>query len=107
MIDEKEVEKAVDFLRDSSEKAALATANRKYLEEHRKILKAQIMKEHIDKPVTAQEREAYADERYQKHLGALRNAIHADEQHKFKRHAAEAKIMAWQTQSANMRATKV
>ena len=107
MIDETDVEKAVDYLRDSSNEAAGATANRKYLDEFRMSLKALIIKEHLDKPVTAQEREAYADERYQKHLGALRNAIHADEQHKFKRHAAEAKIMAWQTQSANMRATKI
>ena len=107
MIDEKEVEKAVDFLRDSSEKAALATANRKYLEEHRKILKAQIMKEHIDKPVTAQEREAYSDERYKKCIEGISQSTFEEAKLRFQRHAAEAKIMAWQTQSANMRATKV
>ena len=65
------------------------------------------MKDHLDKPVTAQEHEAYSDKRYLKHLEALRDAIHQDERHKFKRQAAEAKIMAWQTQSANMRATKI
>ena len=107
MINEQDVEKAVDYLRDSSNEAAVATANRKYLDEFRKSLKALIMKEHLDKPVTAQEREAYSDKRYLKHLEALRDAIHQDERHKFKRQAAEAKIMAWQTQSANMRATKI
>jgi len=107
MINEQDVEKAVDYLRESSNESAMATANRKYLDEFRKSLKSLIMKDHLDKPVTAQEREAYSDDRYLKHLEALRDAIHQDERHKFKRQAAEAKIMAWQTQSANMRATKI
>ena len=44
MINETDVEKAVDYLRDSSNEAAVATANRKYLDEFRKSLKALIMK---------------------------------------------------------------
>ena len=54
-----------------------------------------------------QEREAYADERYKKHLEAMKIAIAQDEQNRFMRVAAEAKIEAWRSFSANHRAVKV
>ena len=107
MIEESEVEKAVDWLRDNSIKAAQARANRIYLEEYRKALKSIIMKEHTDLPVSAQEREAYADHRYQTHLRAIKDAVADDEYQRFMRHSAEAKIEAWRSLSANHRAIKI
>lgn len=74
------------------------------MEEYRKTLKAMIMKEHVNLPVAAQEREAYADVRMQAHIGALKDAVYQDEFHRFKRVAAVATVEAWQTQSANHRA---
>ena len=65
------------------------------------------MKEHQHLPVGAQEREAYADERYAKHLEAMKIAIAQDEQNRFLRIAAEAKIEAWRSFSANHRAVKI
>ena len=55
MIDDKDVDEAVHWLMNSADIIATAKATLVYLEEYRKSLKAQIMKEHIDKPVTAQE----------------------------------------------------
>ena len=103
MITDSEIEKACDWLRDHAEEAAQAKAARVYLEHGRKRLLGLIMKEHTDKPLGAQEREARADERYKTHLEGLREAVYADEKCRFLRSAAEAKIEAWRTQQANQR----
>lgn len=97
MISEDEVEKAVTYLAANAKKAAMARANRAYIEEYRKTIKATIMKEHAQLAIGAQEREAYADERYRKHLEALKEAVAEDEYHRFMMAAAEAKLSCWQT----------
>lgn len=107
MLTDDDVEKALDYLRDSAVDAAQTRANRIYMEEFRKSLKALIMKEHADLPVSAQEREAYSDERYIQHLQAMQTAVKLDEKNRFLRIAAEAKIEAWRSFSANHRAMKV
>lgn len=107
MITDEEVEKAVDYLRDNATESAQARANRIYCDEYRKSLKAMIMAEHSTLPVTAQEREAYRDKRYLDHLEAIKDAVKIDEQHRFLRVAAEAKIEAWRSLNANMRAVKL
>ena len=103
MIREVDIEAACDFLREGAEDAAQARADRVYLEEFRKSLKAQIMAEHAEKPIGAQEREAYSDQRYLDHLDAIRIAVHNDEKARFLRQAALAKIESWRTQEANRR----
>ena len=107
MIREEDIEKALDYLRDNATAAAQARANRVYVEEYRKTIKAAIMQEHSDLPLGAQEREAYADPRYVEHLQAIRAAVEDDERHRFLRATAEAKIEAWRTQSSNERAMKL
>ena len=99
MITQKDVEKALDFLRDSADIAAQNRANRAYMEEWRKTLKAQLMSQHADMPVNAQEREAYKNPDYVAHLEALKESIYADEKLRFLIDAAKAKISAWQTMS--------
>jgi hypothetical protein len=106
-INEQEIDRALDYLRDNANVAAQARANRIYMEEFRKTVKAQIMSEHDDLPVNAQERNAYADSRYIKHLEALKQAVYEDERHRFLLSAAEAKIEAWRTQQATERAMKI
>jgi hypothetical protein len=106
-ITESEVDRALDYLRDNADAAAKARAERIYVEEFRKTVKSQIMKEHNALPLAAQEREAYADVRYIEHLDALRSAVFADEKHRFLLAAASAKIEAWRTQSSNERAGKL
>jgi len=106
-ITEDDISKAVDFLRDTAENSAKYKAERVYLDEYRKSLKALLMKQHLDLPVSAQEREAYASPVYIQHLETLKTAIERDEKQRFLRVSAEAKIQAWQTMSANYRSIKL
>lgn len=105
MIADADAEAAVDFLRDNAIEAAQARADRIYCEQYRKTVKAQLMKELDDGSTTiaAQEREAYADPRYLQQLDAIQEAVFRDEKCRFLREAAQAKLSAWQTLSANER----
>lgn len=103
MISELEIEKALDFLRDNAIKAAQSRAERAYVEEYRKVMKAQIMREFPGDSVGTQEARAYSDPRYAQHLVAIKDAVYEDERLRFLMSAAQAKIDAWQTQSANNR----
>ena len=97
MISQKDIEKALDFLRDSATDAAQNRANRVYVEDYLKVVKANIMASHADKPVNAQEREAYIHLDYLSHLEAIKEAVYEDEKLRFLIDAAKAKISAWQT----------
>jgi hypothetical protein len=97
MISQKDIEKALDFLRDSATEAAQNRANRVYVEDYLKVIKANIMASHADKPVNAQEREAYIHLDYLSHLEAIKEAVYEDEKLRFLIDAAKAKISAWQT----------
>lgn len=106
MISDEDAEAAVTFLRDNAVEAAQARADRIYIEQFRKTVKAQLMKEYENKGVTtsvAQEREAYADPRYLQQLDAIQEAVFRDEKCRFLREAAMAKLEAWRTLSANER----
>lgn len=106
-ISEAEIDKALDYLRDNAGAAAQARADRIYVEEYRKTVKAQLMKEHDGKALGIQEREAYADPRYVAHLDAIKEAVFRDELARFLKEAAQAKIEAWRTQSSNERANRL
>jgi len=97
MITQRDIEKALDFLRDSAEVAAVNRSNRVYVEDYLKVIKANIMANHADKPVNAQEREAYVHPEYVAHLQAIKEAVYEDEKLRFLIDAAKAKISAWQT----------
>lgn len=104
MIVEEDVERAIEWMVSHAGKAAEARATREYVEQFRKVLKAQIMKEHASSPLGVQEREAYADARYVTHLEALREAVERDERMRWLMTAAETRVSAWQTQQRGMRA---
>lgn len=103
MISDTQAEDAIQSLIDNAEGDAQAKAQRVFLEESRKSLKSEIMREDLSEPVSAQEARAYADPRYKVHLEGLREAVYRDEKAKIKRVAAQALIDAWRTQQANMR----
>ena len=101
MISEDDVQKAVDWLVESAAKAAQARANREYLDEYRRVLRASLMREAQEGGATsiaAQEAQAMADPRYLAHLEALRTAIADDERFRWLRVAAETKVSCWQSQ---------
>jgi len=93
-----DIERAVEFLRDSAEEAAQARSDRLHLEGFKDSIKSKLMKEHIGEAVNAQEREAYADQRYSDYLEGLKVAIYRDEKLRFLRGAALAKIEVWRSQ---------
>lgn len=104
VISDDDIEKAVDYLRSNARAAAQAKANRIYMEEFRKVVKAQVMREREGMGLGLQERDAYADSRYVQHLKAMQEAVEKDEYHRWMMVAAQAKIEAWRTEQANARA---
>lgn len=98
-----QAENALEYLRVNAARAARAKAERVYLEEYRKTVKSNIMQQHLEKPLAAQEREAYASKEYTQHLEALKVAIEADEYNRWGMVAAQATLDAWRTEQANRR----
>lgn len=103
MISDDEIEKALDYLRDSAEDAAQARANRVYLTEYRKTKKAELMGQCSHTNVNAQERYAYAHTEMKEFLLGFKQAVYLDAKHEFLRKAADARIEAWRTEQANQR----
>src|SRR5690349_17968731 len=103
MVSDEALEKALDYLRDTAEGAAKSRAERLYLEDYSRVLRATIMAEHLAEPVNAQERYAYSDLRYKNHLEGLKIAIYEDEKARFLREAAAVKIEVWRSIQANER----
>ena len=103
MITDESLEKALDYLRDSATEAAKTRAERLYLDDYSRVLRATIMSEHLSEPVNAQERYAYSDIRYRNHLEALKISIYEDEKARFLREAAAVKIEVWRSEQANER----
>ena len=104
IISEEDVEAALTGLFDNAGEAAKRRAERLYLEEYRKVVKAEEMGKSNETAVGAQERHAYASEAYKSHLAAMRSAIELDERARFKMTAYSATIDAWRTQESNQRA---
>jgi hypothetical protein len=103
MIEDDKVHDALEYLRINAPVAALARANKIYMEEYRKTVKAQQMARFNNLPVNAQEREAYRSAEYQAHLDAIKDAVYKDELHRWGMVAATSTIEAWRTQNANQR----
>lgn len=99
--------RALDWIRDNATLYAKAKADRVYLEEYRKSQKALLMQEAEaggHKSAAIQEREAYADERYTKHLESLSAAVEEEERLRWLMVAAQARIEAWRTLESTRRA---
>lgn len=96
--------KAIDFIITNGKKAARAKANRWYMEEYRKSLKAILMKRSHENSVNAQEREAYSHEEFIGHLRAVEEAIEIEEELRWQMIAAQARVEVWRSQEATNRA---
>ena len=99
-----DVMKCLDYIRDHAKQYAQAKANRVYLEEYRKSLKAALMATQIGEPVNAREIYAYAHHDYTRLLEGIKEAIEQEENLRWKLIAAQAKIEVWRSLSANQRA---
>lgn len=91
------LDKAVDYLRDHAGDYAVSEGQLVLMQEMRKTVKAELMKEaelNGHKTTAAQEREAYAGERYKQHLLALQAATENRERTRWMMIAAQARIEA-------------
>jgi len=94
---------AVDALIKMAPQYAQAKAERIYLEEFRKSKKALLMQLHNDKPIGAQEREAYAHPEYIGLLAALQVAVEKEENLRWMMTAATTRVEVWRSQEASNR----
>lgn len=94
---------AIDFIYRGGAKLAKARAERTYMEEYRKSLKAILMKKSGESSVAAQEREAYSHADYLAHLKGLQEAVEQEEGLRWAIVAAEARIDVWRSQEASNR----
>lgn len=102
MIDEMNIEMAVDFMRDNAEPLAKAKANRIYLEQFRKSKKAILVQE-VTGTILERESYAYGHKDYIGIIEGLRVAVEEEERLKWLMAAAQAKMEIWRTQQANNR----
>ena len=101
-----EIFKCLDYLRNNAQAFAQAKANRVYLEEYRKSLKAiEMSKAEVAgaKSAATQERDAYASQPYQLHLLGLQEAIATEANLHWMLVAAQAKIEVWRTIESSRR----
>lgn len=104
MSEERDPNRAVDYIIMNAKQFAKAKSERVYLEEYRKSLKAILMKRSLEDTIGAQEREAYAHTEYKQLLEGLRAAVEVEEKLRWDLIAAQARIEIWRTESANQRA---
>lgn len=104
MITEDEVEKAWNYLRDTAKEAAVARAQARTMKKYLEVVEAQQKALHSGLTNVAARDLARASPEYKQALDALNEAVRLDCEFKMLREAAQSKINAWQTQSANNRA---
>ena len=102
--DHRDPHKAVDYIIANAKKFAKAKAERVYLEEYRKSLKAILMKRSMESAVNAQEREAYSHDDYVALLVGLKEAVEIEEKLRWDLIGAQARVEIWRTEQANNRA---
>jgi hypothetical protein len=103
-LDEIDIFETLEYIKRTAPKYAQAKAERIYLEEYRKSLKAALMATQIGDAVNAQERYAYAHPDYTLHLEGMKEAIAKEEEYRWKLVAAQALVEVWRSLSANQRA---
>ena len=104
MSEDRDPHKAVDYILLNGKKFAKAKAERVYLEEYRKSLKAILMKRTLETTVAAQEREAYSDPEYLQLLQRIKEATEIEEKLRWDLIGAQARVEIWRTEQANNRA---
>ena len=104
MSEERDPHKAVDYILKHAALFAKAKAERTYIEQYRKSLKAILMKRSNETALGAQEREAYAHPEMLEMIKGLQAAVEIEEKLKWDITAAEMRVEIWRTEQANNRA---
>ena len=104
MTDEQSVEKTLDWMMGNVTKLSQAVADRKYLEDYRKVKWSTLMLEAPPGTVASKEAWATAHKDYGGVLEGLKVAVQQESELKHLFTIAEAKIEVWRTIQANNRA---
>lgn len=104
MTEEINPELAIEYIFKHGKRYAQAKAERIYLEEYRKSLKAILMKRSLENAVNAQERDAYSNDEYVQLLQGLKAAVEVEEEIRWGLVAAQARIEVWRSMEATHRA---
>jgi hypothetical protein len=94
---------AVDYILVHGKRFAKARAERTYIEEYRKSLKAILMKRSGEKVIAAQERDAYAHPEYTQLLDGLREAVEVEEKLRWDLIGAQARVEIYKVQEYTKR----
>ena len=90
---------AAEFIIRSAKPYAQAKANRMYIEEHRKTLKALLMNESTGKTVSDREQYAYSHPSYQALLNNFKDAVLEEETLRVQIKGAELTIELWKAET--------
>lgn len=104
MISEDQVNDALQYLRDSAPKAAVARSQSKTLEKYLSVVEAQQKLNAVGRSNAAAQDEARASPEYREALKGWEEAVRRDCEFTMLREAAASRIEAWRTQSSNLRA---
>jgi len=99
----KTIEHVLEYIRDHGPILAQAKAQRVYLQEYRKSLKASLCLDSAAKTIADRENEAYADTAYIEHLVAIKYAIEHEEKERWGMTAAEIFCEVWRSREATNR----
>jgi hypothetical protein len=94
---------AVDYILVHGKRFAKARAERTYIEEYRKSLKAILMKRSSEKAIAAQERDAYAHPEYLQLLDGVRAAVEVEEKLRWDLIGAQARVEIYKVQEYTKR----
>lgn len=97
-------QKSLRRMWEGAPKLAKAKAERVYLEEYRKTIKALLMSKSTAKSMAEQERDAYAHPDYQTHLEGLRAAVEAEETLVWRMRTDQAAVEVWRSMESSNRA---
>ena len=107
MITDDQINSALDYLRDSAPKAAVARAQSRTLEKYLGVVEAQQKSHAVGRSNAAAQDEARASPEYKQALDAWEEAVRRDCEFTMLREAASSRIEAWRTQSSNERAARI
>jgi hypothetical protein len=104
MITEEQMEKALDWIRENATRTAVTRAQKESMEDYTSILEATLMNAQ-EGPEHVKKASARSDPQYLTHWEAVKIAREEAYKYQYLMKAAEIRIQAYQTQSANNRRT--
>ena len=105
MITEEDIDRALEYLRDSAKGASVARSQAKILEKYVAVVEAQQKQLRLGKESNAAAQDAArASPEYRLALDAWAEAVRMDSEYSMLREAAAARIEAWRSMEATRRA---